>query len=514
MNCSRGGRLFPLLLCAVVYLMAQPGACNVVLISNNTTLSFSDVEATFTPAVEGSGVNGVIYTVEPLDACSPLRKRAVEGPISPFALILRGGCQFDDKVRNAQNAGFKAVIVYDNKDHGVLVAMAGSSFGIDIYAVFISKASGEVLKKYSGQRDAQLWIISTHVNSALSIMAISFTALLAMSAVLATCFFVRRLQIRRDIARMPAAREFHGMSSQLVKAMPSLIFTKVQEDNCTSSTCAICLEDYSVGEKIRVLPCRHKFHAACVDLWLTSWRTFCPVCKRDANAGAPNLPASESTPLLSSVIHFPAELTALSSFRSMVAASPPRSISRHPSSQSISRTHSNSSLHRTHNPCRSYSNSTTISTSRSNLDLANMSSPWSHTSHLGSANSLGGGHLSLPISIRYTSQHVSRSGYGSSGQCLGSPHIPLSSYGSPSYHIGSSGQQYPYPRHRTQSGPSLFTMVPQSLRQTQLQHGGDSGTSLSASLSTQSLHQAYLQHCPDPDATLSAETSAQSLPGC
>jgi hypothetical protein len=111
--------------------------------------------------------------------------------------------------------------------------------------------------KYSGQSDAQLWIISTRVNSALSILAISFTALLAMSAVLATCFFVRRHQIRRDRARMPAARESHGMSSQLVKAMPSLIFTKVQEDNCTSSTCAICLEDYNVGEKIRVLPCRH-----------------------------------------------------------------------------------------------------------------------------------------------------------------------------------------------------------------------------------------------------------------
>ena len=137
------------------------------------------------------------------------------------------------------------------------VTVAGSLSGIHIYAVFISKASGEVLKTYSGQSEAELWIIPTYENSAWSIMAVSFISLLAMSAVLATCFFLRRHQIRRDRGRIPRAREFHGMSSQLVKAMPCLIFTRVQEDNCTSSKCAICLEDYSIGEKLRVLPCRH-----------------------------------------------------------------------------------------------------------------------------------------------------------------------------------------------------------------------------------------------------------------
>ena len=72
--------------------------------------------------VKGSGVNGALYAAEPLDACSPLRTKAVKGSVSPFALVIRGGCQFDEKVRNAQNAGFKAAIVYDNEDNGVLVS--------------------------------------------------------------------------------------------------------------------------------------------------------------------------------------------------------------------------------------------------------------------------------------------------------------------------------------------------------------------------------------------------------
>ncbi|KAL2640120.1 hypothetical protein AAZV13_06G209000 [Glycine max] len=95
------------------------------------------------------------------------------------------------------------------------------------------------------------------LKTAWSIMAISFISLLVMSVVLATCFFVRRHHIRRERPRAPLVHEFHGMSSHLVKPMPSLIFTAVLEDNCTSRTCAICLEDYYVGEKLKFLLCCH-----------------------------------------------------------------------------------------------------------------------------------------------------------------------------------------------------------------------------------------------------------------
>ncbi|BAF10996.1 receptor homology region, transmembrane domain- and RING domain-containing protein 1 isoform X2 [Oryza sativa Japonica Group] len=489
-------------LCATFCLMTQLGAANVVLMGTNLTLSFDDVEASFAPGVKGSGFEGVVYTAEPLDACSPLTSKAEKGPPSPFALIIRGGCTFDEKVKNAQDAGFKAAIVYDNENSGVLISMAGSSGGIHIYAVFISKASGEVLKKFSGHTDVEVWILPAFENSAWSIMAISFISLLAMSAVLATCFFVRRHHIRRDRPRIPEAREFHGMSSQLVKAMPSLIFTKVQEDNCTSSMCAICLEDYNVGEKLRVLPCRHKFHAACVDLWLTTWRTFCPVCKRDASTGIPDPPASETTPLLSSAVRLPSQS---SSFRSSVAASPPRPISRRPSSQSISRIYAASGTPNSPNPIRSFTNSTAMSISRSNVDLSNMSSR-PRASHLASAHSLVGSHLSPPINI--------------------------------SYYLGSSSQHRSYLRRCGESGPSLSTMAPQSPQQSQLRHGGesdlnlagassgqsfrqsylrhcaDSEVNLAGASSGQSFRQSYLRHCADSDASLSAMASAQSLPGC
>ncbi|XP_062101239.1 receptor homology region, transmembrane domain- and RING domain-containing protein 2-like [Humulus lupulus] len=379
---------------------------NVVLLGKNVTLSFGDIEANFAPAIKGSGECGILYLAEPLNACSPLSNKVQSiNTSSPFVLIVRGGCSFEDKVRTAQKAGFKAAVIYDNEDGGVLVAMAGNSAGIKVHAVFVSKASGEKLKRYAGHTDMELWLIPSFENSAWSIMAISFISLLAMSAVLATCFFVRRHRIRRERPRASRVREFHGMSSRLVKAMPSLIFTAVSEDNCTSATCAICLEDYSVGEKLRILPCRHKFHAFCVDSWLTSWRTFCPVCKRDARTSTGNPPASESTPLLSSSQASFASSSVLSSMRSSLASSSAIQIGPSTSrSPSLSHPHSLASASYFQQSLRSYRQSPSLGVSRSSMDLQNASSQRSHA-YLISGHSLGFPSLS-PLNSRYLSSHI------------------------------------------------------------------------------------------------------------
>lgn len=41
--------------------------------------------------------------------------------------------------------------------------------------------------------------------------------------------------------------------------------------------CSICTEDFERGQEVRVLPCDHKFHPACVDPWLLDVSGTCPL---------------------------------------------------------------------------------------------------------------------------------------------------------------------------------------------------------------------------------------------
>ncbi|GAB2271931.1 hypothetical protein Dimus_006759 [Dionaea muscipula] len=385
-----------------------------LIVDKNASIPFEDIAANFAPEVRASGICGKLYAADPIEACSTLTDHVKPGGnnSSPFALIIRGGCSFEEKVRRAQAAGFEAAIVYDNNDGGGLIAMAGNSAGIRIPAVFVSQATGEKLKKYTGIGNMEIWIVPSYENSAWSIVAISFISLLAMSAVLATCFFVRRHRIRRgggERHQPRVVREFHGMSRRLVKAMPSLIFTAVLEENCTASTCAICLDDYKAGDKLRVLPCQHKFHAFCVDAWLTTWRTFCPVCKRDARmATGGDPPASESTPLLLSSGQTSVASSVLSSSRFSLRSSSAIQIAAAaaPQSQSTSLSNTTPQIPCSSQPPPYYHRSPSMSVSRSSFDLRNMSSSRrSPASHLVSPRSIGYPSLS-PLDSSYISPYI------------------------------------------------------------------------------------------------------------
>jgi len=52
-----------------------------------------------------------------------------------------------------------------------------------------------------------------------------------------------------------------------------------KENGSNPLDCAICLENFTIGDKCRLLPtCKHNFHAQCVDQWLLR-NSICPICR-------------------------------------------------------------------------------------------------------------------------------------------------------------------------------------------------------------------------------------------
>ncbi|KAK9122495.1 hypothetical protein Sjap_012097 [Stephania japonica] len=60
-------------------------------------------------------------------------------------------------------------------------------------------------------------------------------------------------------------------NKEAVEAMPTL---KIDEN----LQCSVCLDDFEIGGEAKEMPCKHKFHAACIMPWL-HLHSSCPVCR-------------------------------------------------------------------------------------------------------------------------------------------------------------------------------------------------------------------------------------------
>ncbi|KAG4168830.1 hypothetical protein ERO13_A12G048700v2 [Gossypium hirsutum] len=74
-----------------------------------------------------------------------------------------------------------------------------------------------------------------------------------------------------------------GLKKKEMVALPTLTYANSGSPS-SASGCAICLADFSKGDKIRMLPkCNHGFHVACIDKWLLS-HSSCPTCRYRLNS--------------------------------------------------------------------------------------------------------------------------------------------------------------------------------------------------------------------------------------
>nr|CAB3265626.1 E3 ubiquitin-protein ligase RNF13 [Phallusia mammillata] len=247
---------------------------------SNISESFQDYEAEFGTTIE-STIVGILAAANPFDACHaikpwPFPNKPTNQTVSTFVLIMRGGCDFGIKVLNAQNANFDAAIVFDPESE-TLVRMSSSEAAITdkitIPSVFVGRTAGWKLNEsylyiYGTSPSVQItagyypFSIKYYIVPFVTVVGTCFAALLAF-------MFVKYLRDRRRQRR-------NRLSRQRLKQLPVKQFHKGDEYD----VCAICLDEYEEGDKLRVLPCQHAYHCKCVDPWLTSSKRVCPLCKR------------------------------------------------------------------------------------------------------------------------------------------------------------------------------------------------------------------------------------------
>lgn len=143
--------------------------------------------------------------------------------------------------------------------------------------------------------------MSSQISDAIwvSLVMSTMAGFLAVTVVAGTFYCLRRHRGRVDgIAYGYSLLRPEGMSAAQLRKLPIIIHDgrasgDVQhadddgpgagsKGGGTLRTCAVCLEDYRDGEKLRVLPCNHRFHRDCIDQWLSTRQPLCPICKHDA----------------------------------------------------------------------------------------------------------------------------------------------------------------------------------------------------------------------------------------
>ncbi|XP_008443568.1 RING-H2 finger protein ATL74-like [Cucumis melo] len=90
------------------------------------------------------------------------------------------------------------------------------------------------------------------------------------------CFLRCRYSFETERAEEDASAQ--GLKKQELALIPIGVYGS--DANIKSTDCAICLAQFEVGDKLRMLPiCNHGFHLTCIDTWLLS-NFSCPNCRQ------------------------------------------------------------------------------------------------------------------------------------------------------------------------------------------------------------------------------------------
>ncbi|XP_037764195.1 E3 ubiquitin-protein ligase RNF13 isoform X1 [Chelonia mydas] len=316
----------------------------------NVTQTFDDLPARFGYRLPTEGLKGFLINSKPENACEPIAPPPLEDNFSRafIVLIRRLDCNFDVKVLNAQRAGYKAAIVH-NVDSDDLISMGSNDIEvlkkIDIPSVFIGETSANSLKyEFTYEKGGHIMLIP-EFSLPLEYYLIPFLIIVGICLILIVIFMItkfvqdrhraRRNRLRKDqLKKLPVhkfKKEFMSFADFFAslqkmtgkqREATRVVTRPSQQYGCIVSgawsscqrgdeydICAICLDEYEDGDKLRILPCSHAYHCKCVDPWLTKTKKTCPVCKQkvvpsqgdsdsETDSSQEENDVSENTPLL------------------------------------------------------------------------------------------------------------------------------------------------------------------------------------------------------------------------
>ncbi|EDM14879.1 rCG50011, isoform CRA_d [Rattus norvegicus] len=218
----------------------------------NASQTFEDLPARFGYRLPAEGLKGFLINSKPENACEPIVPPPLKDNSSGtfIVLIRRLDCNFDIKVLNAQRAGYKAAIVH-NVDSDDLISMGSNDIDIlkkiDIPSVFIGESSANSLKDEFTYEKGGHVILVPELSLPLEYYLIPFLIIVGICLILIVIFMITKFVQDRHRNRRNRLRK------DQLKKLPVHKFKKGDEYD----VCAICLEEYEDGDKLRILPCSH-----------------------------------------------------------------------------------------------------------------------------------------------------------------------------------------------------------------------------------------------------------------
>ncbi|XP_066488655.1 RING finger protein 150 [Tiliqua scincoides] len=221
-------------------------------------------------------------------ACDPnVRFGPAPGPGKSWvALIPKGNCSLQDKIRHAAAQNASAVVIYNagsgNTNETSTMPYAGVD---DVVAIMIPEPKGKEIVSLLernitvmmyitlGTRNLQKYVSRTSV----VFVSISFIVLMIISLAWLVFYYIQRFRYAN--ARDRNQRRLGDAAKKAIgKLQVRTIRKGDKETESDFDNCAVCIEGYKPNDVVRILPCRHLFHKSCVDPWLLDHRT-CPMCK-------------------------------------------------------------------------------------------------------------------------------------------------------------------------------------------------------------------------------------------